>query len=60
MFTLSSFIKSIDDVPSDWIFENYLELPEKLTGQRIKMKSLYNLKDTDPSMYIYYAPCSLE
>jgi glutaredoxin-related protein len=54
MFTLNNFIVDVNSVPADWIFENYLDIPDKLMGQRIRMKSLFNLKDNDPSMYIYY------
>jgi hypothetical protein len=54
MFSLNNFVASIDDIPSDWIFENYLNLPEKLSGQNVRMKSLFNPDDRDPSMYLYY------
>lgn len=54
MFSLNNFVASIDDIPSDWIFENYLSLPEKLSGQNVRMKSLFNPDDRDPSMYLYY------
>jgi hypothetical protein len=55
MFSLNNFVASIDDVPSDWIFENYLNIAEKLSGQNVRMKSLFNPDDRDPSMYLYYA-----
>lgn len=42
------------EVPSTWIFENYCNLKEPLIGQDIKIKSLFNEKDKDPSMVIYY------
>lgn len=54
MFSLNNFICDIKDVPSDWIFENYLQLPEKLTGQRVRMSSIFNPHDKDPSMYLYF------
>lgn len=54
MFTLNNFICDIKDVPSDWIFEYYLELPEHLTGQRVRINSVFNPADKTPSMYIYY------
>lgn len=41
------------EVPSQFIFEHYLELTEKLVGQEIKMKSLLNPTDTNPSMTVY-------
>lgn len=43
----------IEDVPSTWIFEHYLNLTEKLTGQGIKMRSIFKQERT-PSMCIYY------
>lgn len=48
------FSKYILNVPSNWIFEYYLHLNTPLIGQRIKIKSIFNIKDTNPSMYIYY------
>lgn len=54
MFSLNNFIANVEDVPSDWILENYLDLPVKLTGQNFRMKSLFNPDDRDPSMYLYY------
>ena len=54
MFSLNNFIASIEDVPSDWIFENYLSITEKLSGQNVRMNSLFNPDDRDPSMYLYY------
>lgn len=43
------------DVPSVWIFEHYLNLGEKLTGQTVKIKSVFNVNDKDPSMCIFYS-----
>jgi hypothetical protein len=54
MFTLNNFIYDIKSIPSDWIFENYLQLPEQLTGQRVRMQSLFNLEDKTPSMYLHF------
>jgi len=54
MFSLNNFVCDIKDVPSDWIFEHYLELPEALTGQRVRINSVFNPHDKTPSMYIYY------
>ena len=56
MFSLKNFICDIKDVPSDWIFENYLQLPDPLRGQRVRISSIFNPHDRDPSMYIYYYP----
>ena len=46
-------IFNIDDIPSNWIFENYCNLNEKLYGQSVKILSMFNHKDTVPSMVIY-------
>lgn len=54
MFSLNNFICDIKDVPSDWIFETYLQLPESLNGQRVRLSSIFNPLDRDPSMYIYF------
>jgi hypothetical protein len=44
---------SCDEIPSTWAFEYYLNLPEKLMGQDVKIKSVFNNKDTIPSLIIY-------
>ena len=54
MFSSNQYIKDVHDVPSKWIFENYLNLEVPLTGNRIKIKSLFNLEDKIPSMFLYY------
>jgi len=43
----------IDNIPSNWIFEHYCKLKEKLHGQSVKILSMFNHKDTVPSMVIY-------
>ena len=48
VFTTDTF-----PVPNEWIFENFLNLPEKLEGQSVSIKSIFNKNDTDPSMIIY-------
>ena len=53
MFTVRKAIFDIQDVPITWAFEFYLKLSEKLTGQNIKLKSIFNPKDSNPSMYVY-------
>ena len=54
MFSLNNFICDVNDVPTEWIFETYLNLPENLTGQRVRINSVFNPFDKDPSMYIYF------
>ena len=55
MLRTKTLISNLDQVPREWVFEFYLGLNEKLTGQDIKMKSIFNPNDKNPSMYIYYA-----
>ena len=45
---------NLNDVPREWIFENYCSLSEKLSGQDVKIKSLFNPKERTPSMYVFY------
>lgn len=53
MLSTKSIITSITDVPREWVFEYYLNLTEKLTGQDVKIKSAFNPVDKNPSMYIF-------
>ena len=46
-------IAEIDKIPSAWVFEHYCNLSEILHGQSIKILSMFNNKDTVPSMFIY-------
>lgn len=46
---------SIRDIPSEWMFEYYLNLDTKLTGQSVKIKSIFNSKDSNPSMNLFYS-----
>tara|TARA_R110002153_G_scaffold65327_2_gene174790 strand:- start:6419 stop:7393 length:975 start_codon:yes stop_codon:yes gene_type:complete len=40
-------------VPNEWIFEKFLNLQERLTGQSVSIKSIFNAADSNPSMIIY-------
>jgi len=53
MFSSKKAVFDISDVPIEWIFENYLKLNEKLTGQDVKLKSVFAENDKTPSMYVY-------
>jgi hypothetical protein len=55
MLRTKNLITDITGVPETWIFEYYLKLPEKLNGQDIKMKSIWNTADKDPSLFVYYS-----
>lgn len=52
MLGLGKFVFFVEDVPSQWIFEHYLSLNEKLIGQDLKLSSVFNREKT-PSMYLY-------
>jgi hypothetical protein len=54
MISTKGIISDIKDVPDEWIYEYYLNLKEKLTGQNIKMLSAFNAKDKVPSMFVYF------
>jgi hypothetical protein len=56
MFSSRKAVTAIDDVPAEWIFEHYLKLGDKLTGQNLKMKSIFNPSERTPSMFIYLCP----
>jgi len=53
MISTKNLICDLTDVPREWVFEHYLKLTEKLTGQDIKMKSVFNIREKTPSMCIY-------
>jgi hypothetical protein len=55
MFKVKNLVHNIKDVPVTWIFEKYCKLNEKLTGQDVKIKSLFNPKERTASMCIYVA-----
>jgi len=53
MISTKNIIYDLDSVPEGWVFEYYLKLSEKLSGQNIKMKSIFSPKDKIPSMFLY-------
>lgn len=55
MIRTKHLISELTEVPSVWIFEHYLDLKVKLTGQDEKIKSVFNKKEKNPSMFIYYS-----
>ena len=52
MFNTKNLVHDIKDVPVPWIFEHFCNLKEKLTGQDVKIKSLFNPDERTPSMCI--------
>ena len=53
MFKVKNLVHDIHDVPVAFIFEHFCHLKEKLNGQDVKIKSLFNPKERTPSMCIY-------
>ena len=53
MITTKNFASNQKDIKSSWVFEYYLDLPERLTGQDVKIKSIFNPNEKTPSMFIY-------
>jgi len=54
MISTKILIPDIKSVPIAWVFEHYCRLDQKLTGQDIKIKSLFNPSERTPSMCIYF------
>ena len=53
MFNTKNFVIEGQDVPSTWVFQYYLSLPEKLTGQDVKIVSVFNPNEKTPSFCVY-------
>ena len=55
MFSSQNAVFEIQEVPSQWVFQYYLNLEEKLIGQDIRLKSVFNKNDKTPSMFVFYS-----
>lgn len=55
MIRTKALVEDLNDVPSHWIFENYCGLTERLTGQEVKIKSVFNSTERTPSFTIFLA-----
>lgn len=55
MLKTKSLIANLSEIPREWVFEYYLKLSEKLTGQDVKITSVFNPLEKNPSMFVYYA-----
>ena len=55
MLSTKLLISDINDIPIEWIFENYCNLPEKLSGQDVMIKSILGSKDKVPSFNIFWS-----
>jgi 5S rRNA maturation endonuclease (ribonuclease M5) len=53
MFKTKNLVHDVKDVPIAWIFQHFCNIKEKLSGQDVKIKSLFNPKERTPSMCIY-------
>ena len=53
MISTANISNEYKDIPSAWIFEHYCKIPESLTGQDIKITSVFNPAERNPSMMIY-------
>ena len=56
MISTKNFAENKNDINSAWVFEYYLDLPERLAGQDLKIKSVFNPNERTPSMCIYLCP----
>jgi hypothetical protein len=55
MLRTKNISSDVYGVPDTWIFEHYIRLPERLTGQDINIKSIFSAQDKNPSLFIYYS-----
>lgn len=53
MLSTKNLILTDVQIPSTWVFEYYLDLPERLVGQDVKIKSIFNPSERTPSMCIF-------
>jgi len=53
MFNTKNLVINESEIPSYWVFQYYLNLPEPLTGQDIKLTSIFNPNEKTPSFCIY-------
>ncbi len=53
MLRTKNLVTSISDIADEWIFENYLNLPEMLNGQDVNIRSIFSNADKKPSFYIF-------
>jgi len=53
MINTKNKVYDVRNVPSYWVFQYYINLDQKLSGQNIKIRSIWNTEDSVPSMCIY-------
>jgi hypothetical protein len=54
MIRTNTVVSNISEIPPEWIFEKYLQLPEKLIGQEVKIKSPLNPNENNPSFTLFF------
>ena len=53
MISTKNLILDGSSVPSTWVFEFYLDLPERLNGQNVQIKSVFHPSERTPSMWVF-------
>src|SRR5687767_15253541 len=53
MLRTRDMVTDMSNIPREWVFEHYLNLGIRLSGQDVNLLSVFNSKDTKPSMFIY-------
>ena len=53
MISTKNLILDGSKVPSTWVFEFYLDLPERLNGQNVQIKSVFHPSERTPSMWVF-------
>ena len=53
MISTKNLILDGSSVPSTWVFEFYLDLPERLNGQNVQIKSVFHPTERTPSMWVF-------
>ena len=53
MISTKNLILDGSKVPSTWVFEFYLDLPERLNGQNVQIKSVFHPGERTPSMWVF-------
>lgn len=53
IFSTKNLVKSITDIPDEWIYAFYLELTKPLSGRSMYLKSPFSETDNRPSFALY-------
>lgn len=55
MLSTRKLLTDVREVPDTWIFEYFARLDTRLDGTEVKIRSLFNANDRNPSMYIFWS-----